>query len=82
MRTLRFFVVCSLVLTAVLLMRVTNLASTEMPNPQAAAESSGEAICGGEPCGAVVRGALAFFDRPAARTRGQRPCVRRLSSGH
>jgi len=34
-RTLRFFVVCSLVLTAVLLMRVTNFASTEMPDPQA-----------------------------------------------
>ena len=63
MRTLRFFVVCSVVLTAVLLMRVTNFASTETPDPHDATESGGKALCGGEPCGAVVRGALAFFDR-------------------
>jgi cytochrome c peroxidase len=61
--TSRFFVVCCLVLTSFLLMRVTNFASTGTPDLHAFAESGDEALCGGEPCDAVLRGALAFFDR-------------------
>ena len=44
-------------------MRATNLASSGTLDPHASADSRTEVLCGGEPCGAVLRGSLAFFDR-------------------
>src|SRR5688572_9072311 len=43
-------------------MRATNVASSGTADPQADDESDLR-LCSGEPCGAVIRGSLAFFDR-------------------
>ena len=61
---------------------LTVSASTAEPLPEVlAAHSGAERTCSGEPCDAVFRGVLRFFDRQPARPRRQRPLVRRLPRG-
>ncbi len=64
MKPRSFWVVSCLVLSGTLLMSVTNSASPEPPAPHDGAAFGVQAFdCGGEPCDAVVRGLLTFFDR-------------------
>jgi mono/diheme cytochrome c family protein len=48
---------------AIVLMRISNVASAVPPEPQPGATTGDQAGCGGEPCDAVRRGFRAFFDR-------------------
>jgi cytochrome c peroxidase len=57
------FVACCLIPLALILMSASNSAQSSVVTQPVIAPNRSTVDCGGEPCGAVVRGALAFFDR-------------------
>ena len=63
MKTRRFFIASCLAGIAVVAIRIAAVASAATPERPLAAKAVDRAACGGEPCDAVIRGFLAFFDR-------------------
>ena len=74
---------CALVLFSTLLMKASSADLSPVVGSSHAGFEPGRqaADCGGEPCDAVVRGLLAFFDRRLDGSGGERAGVRRLPHG-